>query len=110
MCVWMTRSFAQGRLTYDNSHRVEVVKKIVGQTLRLHTSSKGIGGGTQGTVVDLPDGLEQKDTTGLERAADIVDKVVIVTEGSGATSSNKNARAGMVPEAFAADAHPASAC
>lgn len=46
----------------DNRHGVEVIEEIVRNTVSLHTGSKGVGGSTKGTVVDVVDGEEAKDS------------------------------------------------
>lgn len=86
-----------------NGDRVEIVEKIVRDTVRLHASCKSIGGSTEGTIVDEEDGEEAEYSRSLEGAAHIVDEVIVVTVLLGATSGSPYTGLGGVPEALAAD-------
>lgn len=91
-------------LTKDDADRVQVVQQIIGNTVGVHTSSQSIGSGTKTSVVDLEDGLEEEDTTGLESAADIVNELVVVCVNVRRASCAADARLANVPESRAADA------
>lgn len=70
----------------------------------MHAGSEGVGSGTETTVVDLEDGLEEEDAAGLECAPDIIHELVVVSVHLGAASCGANAGLARVPESLASNA------
>lgn len=61
----------------DDGERVEVGNNVVGNTVGGKHSGEVRGSGTDTVVVEVLDGEEAEDTSGLECAADILNELVI---------------------------------
>lgn len=72
--------------------------------MSVHAGGQGVAGRADTAVVELDDGLEEEDSTGLEGAADVVDKLIIVAILLLRAGGAADGRLANVPEALAADA------
>ncbi len=87
----------------DDGDWVQVVQKIVWNTVGAEGGGEGIGGGSETLSVDGEDWEEEEDTAGLEGTADIVDKLIVVTVLLGRASSSADRWKTVVPETLAAE-------
>ena len=93
----------------NDGQRVEVGDDIVGDTLDVHLSTLETSSAANAVIVPELDGEEAEHASGLERALDILDELVVPAGLSGETVSSTIRGLRRLPPSLAANAQNAAA-